>query len=105
MRISVLVVAAAMLLAVPAVAQVETPPLPETTSGGASEPEAPPVTTEETASASEQAPSATEPVVEAELVCRNVTARTESRLRSRRERICKTQAEWDAQEAAQSRSN
>jgi len=104
MRISVFVVAAAMLLAVPAFAQVETPPPPETTSGGVTEPEAPPVTQEETAPATEQAPAA-EPVVEAELVCRNVSARTESRLRSRRERVCKTQAEWDAQEAAESRSN
>lgn len=105
MRISVFVVAAAMLLAVPAFAQVETPPPPETTSGGVTEPETPPVTQEETAPATEEAPAATEPVAEAELVCRNVTARTESRLRSRRERVCKTQAEWDAQEAAQSRSN
>ncbi|MFN3465275.1 MAG: hypothetical protein ACK4X1_14495 [Terricaulis sp.] len=105
MRISVFVVAAAMLLAVPAFAQVETPLPPETTSGGVSEPEAPPVTTAETAPAIEQAPAATGPVVEAELVCRNVSSRTESRLRSRRERVCKTQAEWDAQAAAESRSN
>jgi hypothetical protein len=106
MRISVLVVAAAMLLAVPAFAQVETLPPPETTGTGVTEPQTP-ATSEETAPATteEQAPAATEAAVEPELVCRTVTARTESRLRSSRQRVCKTQAEWDAQDAAASRSN
>ncbi|MEZ5956542.1 MAG: hypothetical protein R3C27_04935 [Hyphomonadaceae bacterium] len=104
MRISVLVVAAAMVFAAPAFAQVESPPPPQTAGSGVAE--APP-TTEPTAPAAtnEPAPAATEETAEAELVCRNVTARTESRLRSARVRVCKTQAEWDAQAVAGNRSN
>ena len=107
MRISVFVVAAAMLLSAPAFAQVETPPPPESTSGGATAPEAPPAN-QDPASVTEGALSAaapTEAAAEPELVCRNITARTESRLRSARTRVCKTQAEWDAQAAAGNRSN
>jgi len=101
MRISVLVVAAALLMAAPALAQVETVPPPEATSGGVTEPETPAVT-EPVTEPTEQAAATTEPAVaaEPELVCRTVTARTESRLRSSRTRVCKTQAEWDAAEAA-----
>ena len=101
MRISVLLVAASMLIAAPAFAQIETAPPPASAEGGASAPEAPAPTQEPTA---EQAPAFTEAVAEPELVCRTLTERTESRLRSRRERVCKTQAEWDAQEAASNRS-
>lgn len=102
MRIQALVVAAAMLLAAPAFAQVEPLPPPASEGNGS-------VTEPETPAASEETPAATEPetpaVAEAEpeLVCRTVTARTESRLRSSRQRVCKTQAEWDAQEAANNR--
>lgn len=102
MRIQALVVAAAMLLAAPAFAQVEPLPSPASEGNGS-------VTEPETPAASEETPAATEPetpaVAEAEpeLVCRTVTARTESRLRSSRQRVCKTQAEWDAQEAANNR--
>ena len=103
MRIQALAVAAAMLLAAPAFAQVEPLPPPASEGNGA-------VTEPETPAANEETPAVTEPEtpavvaeVEPELVCRTVTARTESRLRSSRQRVCKTQAEWDAQEAADNR--
>lgn len=104
MRIQAFVVAAAMLLAAPAFAQVE--PLPPPASegaGAATEPETPAASEETTPAATEpETPAATEAAAEPELVCRNVAARTESRLRSSRTRVCKTQAEWDA---ADNRSN
>lgn len=105
MRIQALVVAAAMLLAAPAFAQVEPLPPPASEGGGAvAEPETP-ATSEETAPAGgESETPAAVAEAEPELVCRTVTARTESRLRSSRQRVCKTQAEWDAQESAQNRS-
>lgn len=89
MRISVLVFAAAMLTAAPAFAQTDPTATTE------------PAVTEPAATTTETAPT-TEPTTEAaatesaapERICRTVQ-RTESRLRSRRERICHTEAEWD----------
>lgn len=104
MRTSVLAVAAAMLLAMPAFAQVESPPPPESAGIGVSEHEAH-ATTETTAPGVTEEQASAAPEAEAELVCRNISSRTESRLRSRRERVCKTQAEWDRQEAPESRTN
>lgn len=90
MRISVLVFAAAMLTAAPAFAQTDpaaTPTEPAVTAPAATTTETAPTTepTTETAATENAAP---------ERICRTVQ-RTESRLRSRRERICHTQAEWD----------
>lgn len=47
----------------------------------------------------EEATQAAEP----ERVCHTIE-RSESRLRSRRERVCRTQAEWDAQQRGANRS-
>ncbi len=101
MRVAALVFAAMMMAAPMALAQTETP-APEVVT----EPTAPETTapaTEET-----QAPVTTETATEAgaapseEQVCR-AGPRSESRLRSR-QRICRTQAEWDALDRARSRS-
>lgn len=54
----------------------------------------------EDAGAAEEATPAAEP----ERVCRTIE-RSESRLQSRRERICRTRAEWDAQQRGGNRSN
>lgn len=96
MRISVLVLAAAMLTAAPAFAQTDPA---ATTTPAATEPAAP---SAETAPTTEPTPEATTQNSEPERVCRTVQ-RTESRLRTRRERICHTQAEWDqmSREAAE----
>lgn len=84
MRISALVLAAAMFAAVPAFAQTDPAP---TTEAAAQEP------ADTTAPTTEAAPVATENERPAQ-VCRTIQ-RTESRLRTRRERICHTEAEWD----------
>jgi hypothetical protein len=97
MRLSVLVLAAAMLTAAPAFAQTDPaapPPAPEVTTTE-------PATTEPAATEPTTEPAAEAPAAQPARVCRTIQ-RTESRLRSRRERICHTQAQWDqmAQEAA-----
>lgn len=85
MRISALVLAAAMFAAVPAFAQTD--PAPATETPAAQEP------ADATAPTTEPEPVATANERPAQ-VCRTIQ-RTESRLRTRRERICHTQAEWD----------
>jgi hypothetical protein len=93
-----------MLFVAPAFAQVEPLPPPASEGNGAvTEPETTAASEEAPAAAATETPAATE--AEPELICRSVTARTESRLRSSRQRVCKTQAEWDAQNAAGRRSN
>jgi hypothetical protein len=87
MRIAALVFAAAMMAAAPALAQTA-PPLTPTPS--ASE------TTSETPTSGE-APSAEPNNDGSEQICR-VIQRTESRLRSRRERLCMTRAQWEQME-------
>lgn len=89
MRINALVLAAALMAAAPAFAQTDpAPPSPVVTEG---EPPAQAPTTE-------AAPAETTPATTASeaprRICRTVQ-RTESRLRTRRERICGTQEEWD----------
>lgn len=88
MRINALVLAAALLAAAPAFAQTDPAGHAPAVTGG-QEPQAAPPTTE--------APTTEEATAENDQnrrICRTVQ-RTESRLRTRRERICGTQAEWD----------
>jgi hypothetical protein len=85
MRISALVLAAAMFAATPAFAQTD--PAPSTEAPAAQEP------AETTAPSTEAEPVATTSERPAQ-ICRTIQ-RTESRLRTRRERICHTEAEWD----------
>lgn len=85
MRISALVLAAAVFAAVPAFAQTD--PAPATETPAAQEP------ADATAPSTEPEPVATSRE-EPRQVCRTVQ-RAESRLRTRRERICHTEAEWD----------
>lgn len=49
--------------------------------------------------ATAEEPAAQAAVEEPQLVCRTMVTRTESRLRSSRERICRTQAAWDEADA------
>lgn len=88
MRLSALVFAAVMLTAAPAFAQTDPA---ATTTPAATEPSVP---SAQTAPTTEPTPEATTEEREPERVCRTIQ-RTESRLRTRRERICHTQAEWD----------
>ena len=84
MRFAVLVLATAVFAAAPALAQTDPTP--------------PAAATETTEQAAESTNAATEtseaPNPQEEQVCRTVQ-RTESRLRSRRERVCATRAQWD----------
>jgi hypothetical protein len=83
MRVTALVLAAALLAATPAFAQTE--------------PVAPPPSDPASTSTAEPAPpagAATAPDPDEEVICRTVQ-RTESRLRSRRERICGTRSQWE----------
>jgi hypothetical protein len=101
MRVAAMVFAAVLMAAPAAFAQTETP-APEVTTET--------VAPETTTPTSEEAPSPepTETAAEAtpapseERVCRS-GPRSESRLRTR-ERICRTQAEWDAFDRARSRT-
>lgn len=92
MRISALVLAAAMLAATPAFAQTDPAPATPTTEA----PAAPEPAAQETAPATESAQVA-EANEEPQQICRTVQ-RTESRLRQRRERVCGTRAMWDQME-------
>jgi len=85
MRMTALVLAAALLAATPAIAQTEPTTPPAETAQEA--PETP-------AATAEAAPTTAEAPAEEELICRTVQ-RTESRLRSRRERVCGTRAQWE----------
>jgi hypothetical protein len=91
-----LIFAAAVLASASvAVAQTDAPPTVEATTPA---PETAPV--EQTAPVVNAAPTE-ETAVEAaptepELICRTVSVRTESRLRSARQRVCRTQSQWDA---------
>jgi hypothetical protein len=90
MRMWGLILSVAVLACAPvALAQIETPPPPAVESGGSLPPAE--VVADEQVIAEEQAEATADP----ELVCRTIE-RSESRLRSRRERVCRTQAEWDA---------
>jgi hypothetical protein len=74
-------------------AQTEAPAAPQV-AGTEATSEVPPA--DAAAGAEEAAAEAEAPAVAAdEQVCRTIE-RSESRLRSRRERVCRTQAEWDA---------
>jgi len=90
MRVTSMIVAAAFLAAtsVPAFAQTD--------------PAAAPPASEQTEAATPVEPQTTEAPQEDEVICRTVQ-RTESRLRSRRERICGTQAQWDAMQDSAAR--
>jgi len=79
------ILAAAALASAPlAFAQAEAPPVAaEATTPELADPAETPAVAEGEAAA------------EPELICRTLRARTESRLRSR-ERVCRTQAQWDA---------
>lgn len=88
MRISALVFAAALLAAAPAFAQTDPAPQGPAVTGG-QEPQA-----ETPAPDTAAAEEATAENDANRRICRTVQ-RTESRLRTRRERICGTQAEWD----------
>jgi hypothetical protein len=88
MRIAVLVLAAAVMATAPAIAQTA-PPLTPTPS--ASE------TTSEPPSSSSPAPTAEPGNDPQEEICRTVQ-RTESRLRSRRERLCLSRSQWEQME-------
>jgi hypothetical protein len=88
MRISALVFAAALLTAAPVFAQTDPAP-PAPAGGGAQEPQ-----TQTTPPTETTAPETTAQNDQNRRICRTVQ-RTESRLRTRRERICGTQAEWD----------
>jgi hypothetical protein len=100
MRICVLVFAAAMLTAAPAFAQTDPATTTPTVEAVAQEPAATAPTTEAPAETTQAATQ------EPERVCRTFQ-RTESRLRTRRERVCHTQAEWDqmARDAASMTEN
>jgi hypothetical protein len=88
MRLAAFVLAASILAATPALAQTD-PVAPS--------PPAPAVSESEAAgqAPAQSADQAAQPPQEERRICRTVQ-RTESRLRGRRERICGTQAEWDA---------
>lgn len=86
MRVLVLALSAAMLLAAPALAQTDPVAPPAATEGDAT-------STPPTPQSAPQ-PETTEQSADQEVICRTVQ-RTESRLRSRRERICGTRAEWE----------
>lgn len=88
MRIAVLVLAAAVMATAPAIAQTA-PPLTPTPS--ASE------TTSEPPTNTAAAPTAEPGNNPQEEICRTVQ-RTESRLRSRRERLCLSRAQWEQME-------
>jgi hypothetical protein len=86
MRVAALVLCAVFAFAPVAVAETQTPaPSVETES----EAPAPPAE----AGAVVESDTAAEP----ELICRTIRVRTESRLPSR-ERVCRTQSQWDAEE-------
>jgi hypothetical protein len=97
-RITGLIFAAAVLASASvAVAQTDAPQAP-TVEATTAAPETAPV--EQTAPVVDAAPTE-ETAVEAaptepELICRTVSVRTESRLRSARQRVCRTQSQWDA---------
>lgn len=86
MRVLLFALSAALLAATPALAQtgpVAPPPAEDAaTSGETPQPQ------------SDPAPAANEQNADQEVICRTVQ-RAESRLRSRRERICGTRAEWE----------
>ncbi|MGE0741546.1 MAG: hypothetical protein AB7O98_09405 [Hyphomonadaceae bacterium] len=84
MRLTVMVLAAALLAAAPAFAQTEPVAPPEATAQDGAAPV-------ETAQA-DQAAATEDP--DDQMVCRTVQ-RSESRLRTRRERICATRTQWE----------
>jgi hypothetical protein len=96
MRAATLIIAAAVLAFSPmALAQTETP---AAETAPAVEAVVAPPADEPAAPVEGAAPAADEgasTLVEPQRVCHTIE-RSESRLRSRRERICRTQAEWDA---------
>jgi hypothetical protein len=106
MRVATLIAVAVLMAAPAALAQTEPAAAPETAQTEAPTPAQTPASEATiTAPLAEEAPieapeaaAAAEP----ELVCRSAE-RSESRLRSRRERVCRTQAEWDALQAARTR--
>jgi len=87
MRLTALIFAAVVLAAAPAIAQTDEPSAPQTEIAPA-------------ATGGSEDQTAAPPPQEEPLVCRTVRQRTESRLRSRREQVCRTQAEWDAQDGS-----
>lgn len=87
MRIAVLVFAAAVMASAPVLAQT-TPTIPPTPTAGETT-SAPPSESDTQALAAGNDGG--------EQICRTVQ-RTESRLRSRRERICMTRSQWEQQE-------
>jgi hypothetical protein len=111
MRALSFIIAAAALAAAPlALAQTE-PPATDTAVQAAPvyTPIEPADPIEPTAPAEAPAAAAEEPAVEAsapepELICRTLVMRTESRLRSARERVCRTQAAWDEFDAQNARN-
>lgn len=102
MRMAGSILAAAVLAVAPmAWAQTEAPPAAAEVSAPADTATPAEATTPaETTDAPPADAAAVAAPAEPELVCRTVTARTESRLRSARQRVCRTQAQWDAEERA-----
>ena len=91
MRFAVMVLAAAVMAASPAMAQTD--------------PTAPPATTETTEQGADNTAATGETAEQnsdQEQICRTVQ-RTESRLRSRRERICATRAQWETMQEQNAR--
>ena len=103
MRAAVLIVTLALMAAAPvALADSNAPAVAETPAQAEAAPsEAPATEPAETPAAPEE--QIAEEQAPAAQVCRS-PERSESRLRSRRERICRTQAEWDAIDRAQQRA-
>jgi hypothetical protein len=102
MRAATLIIAAAVLAFAPmALAQTETPAAESTQAVEAVV--APPVDEPVAPAAEEGALAEAAPAAEPQRVCRTIE-RSESRLRSRRERVCRTQAEWDALQQQNNRS-
>lgn len=99
MRAAGLIVSMALMAAAPAaLAQtdgLEAPRPVEATEAAAAAPAEVTAPAEEAATEEEATPAAV-----SEPVCRTIE-RSESRLRSRRERVCRSQAEWDAQDRRQ----
>lgn len=101
MRAATLIVTLALLAAAPvALAEPDAPAGAETPAQAEEVPSEPAATEAVEAAAEEQAAPEQPPAAQ---VCRS-PERSESRLRSRRERVCRTQAEWDAIDRAQQRA-
>lgn len=101
MRAATLIVTLALLAAAPAaLAEPDAPAAAETPAQAEVVPSEPAATEAVEAPAAAEQQAAEQPP--AAQVCRS-PERSESRLRSRRERICRTQAEWDAIDRAQQR--